>query len=125
MIPEKIRTRSGIVKFSIIAFCVSEGLGFLSLGMLGGFTYYLISPIFPFTFPDESTFHGDWVWPTVIFISILWPFGLGFAAIAYNYFSKRQFSKFALIAIYSFVVWFWILFLWYFFLRILSIGGPL
>ena len=62
------------IKFSLIAFFITAILGLLSMGALGGLLYYPVSFLFA-SYPTLNDWSGDWVWPSVIMVGMLWSFG--------------------------------------------------
>ena len=99
------------IKFSLIAFFVTAILGLLSMGALGGILYYPVSFLFA-PYPNINDWHGDWVWPTLIMVGMLWSFGFVFAAVAWYYLNKISDSKVLLISVYVAILWLWAALLW-------------
>ncbi|MCM4172183.1 hypothetical protein DHD32_11875 [Arenibacter sp. TNZ] len=99
------------IKFSLIAFFVTAILGLLSMGALGGLLYFPVSFLFA-SFPTINDWHGDWVWPTLIMVGMLWSFSFVFAAVAWYFLNKISNSKVLLIATYVAILWLWAALLW-------------
>jgi len=83
------------------------------MGLLGYGLYYIVSPILNLKFPSMETWHGDWVWPVLFYVSILWPFGFLIAGWAHLSFIKFGWSKIVLYTIYICILLLWDLFLWF------------
>lgn len=98
-------------KFSTVAFFVTAALGLLSMGALGGGLYYLVSFLFN-DYPDINDWRGDWVWPTMISVGMLWSLGFVFGGITWYFLSKKIKSIVILRISYLLVLWLWIAFLW-------------
>ena len=107
---------SGNIRFSVIAFFVCGVLGFLSMGALGALLYYPVSILLK-KFPHLSSWHGDWVWPSIIMVGILWSLGFLIGALVWHYVSKITASKVVLYGVYVFVLWLWAALLWYYALQ--------
>lgn len=66
--------RAGAMKRSIVAFVLALGLGFLSMGALGMLLWYPVMPVLAPLHGDPNDWHGDWVWPTIIAVGMVWSF---------------------------------------------------
>lgn len=99
------------IKFSLIAFFITAILGLVSMGALGGLLYYPVSFLFG-SYPTLNDWSGDWVWPSVIMVGMLWSFGFVFGAVAWYYIQKITQSKVMLIAAYLLILWLWAALLW-------------
>ncbi|EQA71064.1 hypothetical protein [Leptospira noguchii] len=97
---------SNNVKINFVIFVILAFLGFFSLGAIGFGLYYLIFPIAGFFFPHPDSLHGDWVAPSAILVSILWPLGFIFASILFNFLKKRNWPKDILYFLYIPILWF-------------------
>jgi hypothetical protein len=104
---------SGNAKFSIIAFVVTAVLGLLSMGALGAILYYPVSFLLK-KLPPMNHWHGDWVWPAMIAVGMLWSLGFIFGGAAWYYLAKITSSKLILYAAYIFILWIWAAILWYY-----------
>jgi hypothetical protein len=111
------------MKFSIICFAVTLVLGLLSMGLLGQILYYPISPILNLKFPPINAWHGDWVWPASIYISILWPFGFLIGGWISSPLAKPGWPKIVLYSTYICILLIWDLFLWFMILNLLPKNG--
>lgn len=100
-------------RFSIITFFIMDVLGFFSMGLLGAVLYFPVAFLMPITIDDLP---GDSVWPTVILIGLLWPFGFLVAAWLWERLSDKITSKAALRMSYTAVLWIWAAALWYMFM---------
>jgi hypothetical protein len=106
------KSLSGNAKFSIIAFCSTACLGLLSMGLLGALLYFPVSFLFK-DVPPFDAWHGDWVWPAIIGVGIIWSFGFILGGFSYHYSTKMGASKVVSSSIYALVLWLWAAFLWY------------
>ena len=104
---------SSIMKFSITCFAITLLAGLLSMGLLGQGLYYLISPILDLKFPPMKSWHGDWIWPVVLYVSILWPFGFLIGGWTYLSLIKFGWPKITLYGIYICILLIWDSFLWF------------
>ena len=102
---------SSIMKFSIICFAITLVVGLLSMGLLGQGLYYLISPILNLKFPPMKSWHGDWIWPVVIYVSLLWPFSFLIGGGSYLLLIKFGWGKIVLNSLYICILLIWDLFL--------------
>jgi len=79
-------------KFSIIACIITFALGILSMGLLGTALYYSVSFLFS-SYPTLNDWNGDWVWPSMIGVGMIWSLGFIFAGITWHYLKKLISSK--------------------------------
>ncbi|MFK7926038.1 MAG: hypothetical protein AB8H47_29085 [Bacteroidia bacterium] len=103
-------------KFSAIAFVVTLGLGLISMGALGALLYYPVSFLFR-SYPAFDDWHGDWVWPTMIGVGMLWSLGFVFGGISWHYLDKLVPSVMLLRIIYGLILWLWAALIWYIMIR--------
>ncbi len=94
-------------------FIVSLVLGLLSMGLLGQLIYWCVSPVLRLRFPPMASWTGDWVWPALIYISVLWPFGFLLAGWVNRYVKGLGWPRAAVCGIYVGILLFWGLFLWF------------
>jgi len=106
------KSLSYTTKFSIIAFMITAALGFGSMGFLGLGLYYPVAFLFS-SYRDIDNWHGDWIWPTIIIVGMLWSLGFIIAGVAWHYLIKKIGSLLVLRVIYILVLWLWAAFLWY------------
>lgn len=106
------KTWSFNIRFSLIAFFVTAVLGLLSMGALGGLLYFPVSFLFT-SYPTLNDWSGDWVWPTVIMVGMLWSFGFVFGGAAWHYLNKRTNSIVLLTLAYLVILWCWAAILWF------------
>ena len=111
------KSLSYTTRFSIVAGVGLFALGFLSMGLTGAVLYYTVFMVLG-SFPPMDDWHGDWVWPAMILVSILFPLGFIFGGLAWHYLKAKISSKIVLRIIYILILWLWTAFLWYFTLRI-------
>jgi hypothetical protein len=97
---------------SVVAFAVTLALGLLSMGLLGAGLYYAVRFALPPSLPHIDSIGGDWVWPAVIMIGMLWSIsfliagGLNYRLIAGGI--KTGLRR----VIYVVVLWLWAFLLW-------------
>ncbi|OVE76485.1 hypothetical protein BVX98_05765 [bacterium F11] len=101
------------IKGSFVAFGVSLGLGFLSMGILGYLLAYVSSPILCLRYPAVSKWHGDWVWPAMILVGMAWSFGFLIAGFLNYYLLKLQTHFVLRWIVYLAVLWLWALIIWF------------
>jgi len=89
------------------------------MGLLGQSLYYLISPILYLKFPPMNSWNGDWVWPALIYMSVLWPFGFLIGGKAHLRLIKFGWPKIVLYGIYICILLIWDLLLWFTILNLL------
>jgi hypothetical protein len=107
------------MKFSIVCFIVALVLGLVSMGLLGQLLYYLVAPILRLRFPALKSWTGDWVWPAMIYISVLWPFGFLIAGWANLYMVNFAWPKIVTWGAYAGILLLWDLLLWFLILTLL------
>ncbi len=107
------------MRFSIICFAVSLALGLLSMGLLGQILYYIVSPVLNLIFPPMKLWTGDWVWPALIYASVLWPFGFFISGYSHLLLTKLGWAKIALYGVYVWILVMWDLLLWVLMLELL------
>lgn len=106
------KSLSYTTRFSTIAFIVTGGLGLFSMGALGAALYYPVSFLFK-AYPTFNDWHGDWVWPTLIMVGMLWSLGFIFGGIMWHYLQKVITSSIALKIVYGIILWVWAAILWF------------
>ncbi|WP_061218762.1 hypothetical protein [Leptospira weilii] len=104
-------------KFSVIICLILSILGFFSIGTMGLGLYYLIFPVSKSLFPHPDSLSGDWVWPTTILVSILWPLGFIFGAILFHILGEKGWPNIILYFLYIPILWLWAALLWLYFLN--------
>jgi len=103
---------SYVTRFSAIATVATAILGFISMGMLGGLLYYPVSFALK-PFPHLNDLKGDWVWPAVIMIGMLWSLGFVWGGLSWHLLEGLINSTTVLKVIYAVILWSWALLLWY------------
>lgn len=101
------------MKFSVICFISVLALGLISMGALGGGIYYFVFPVLELWFPPLDSWRGDWVWPAMITVGMLWSFGFLIAGKVHVHLRKIVSHKFVLYAVYILILLFWDLLLWF------------
>jgi hypothetical protein len=99
-------------RYSAIAFLVTAVLGLLSMGLLGMALYYAVAFALPASYPNIDEARGDWVWPTVISVGMLWSVAFLLAG-AMNWALKKV-GCVSIVRgfVYALCLWSWALLLW-------------
>ena len=105
-------------KWSVLACVVSLVLGFVSIGLLGAMLYYPVAPVLLLRFPPPDAWRGDWVWPAVLEVSFLWPFGFLIAGEMDRRLARRQTPVIRRRISYGGILWLWVLAVWFFVLSL-------
>lgn len=112
----KLWPSSSVMRFSVIAFIVCLILSILSMGFLGVGLFYVASGAIGLFFSDipnnMNTWRGDWVWPAMIAIPMLWSFGFLIAGKAFLYFQQLDWTNLTLRTSYIVILLFLNLLLW-------------
>ena len=101
------------MKWSFVAFVATAVLGLVGMGLLGFALYYPVAPVLALRFPPHATWHGDWVWPTVIVVGMAWSLGFIFAGALNLALEARDASQWLRTLAYITVLWLWALLLWW------------
>jgi hypothetical protein len=100
------------LKWSFIAFVGTAVLGLVSMGALGIGLYYAAAPLLSFRYAPMNSWRGDWVWPTVIVVGMLWSVAF-LAAGELNLYLHRVGTTNALrVLAYLLVLYLWNLVIW-------------
>jgi hypothetical protein len=97
---------------SAIAFVVTLALGLLSMGLLGAALYYAVLLALPRSFPHIDSIGGDWVWPAVILVGMLWSVAFLIAGWLNKRLMVRGMGNGLRRTIYVIVLWLWAYALW-------------
>jgi hypothetical protein len=97
---------------SAIAFVVTLALGLLSMGLLGAALYYAVLLALPRSFPHIDSIGGDWVWPAVILVGMLWSVAFLIAGWLHSRLIARGMATGSRRTIYVIVLWLWAYALW-------------
>ena len=112
----KLFPKTKVMRFSLIAFIAVIVLAFLSMGLLGGGLYFVASPLLALLLPnaplDINAWHGDWVWPAMISMPLLWAVSFLIAGAAYLYFEKLDWTKLTLKTSYVVILLLWNIAIW-------------
>ena len=112
----KLFPKTKVMRFSLIAFILVFICSFLSMGLLGGGLFYVASPALALLLPnaplDINAWHGDWVWPALLSMPMLWSFSFLFAGATYLYFEKLDWTKLTLKTSYVVILLLWNLLIW-------------
>ncbi len=114
---ERWKALSYTTRFSIVAASIMFALGFLGMGITGALLYYTVFFVLG-SFPPFDAWHGDWVWPAMILVSLLFPFGFIFGGLAWHSLKTRISSKLILRLVYATILWIWTAFVWFMTLKI-------
>ncbi len=92
--------KTKVMQFSLIAFVLSILLSLFSMGFLGAGLYFIAAKPLALLFPnvpsDMNTWHGDWVWPAMISLQMLWSFSFLIAGRVYLFLQEKDWTKLTL-----------------------------
>jgi len=112
----KLLPQTKVMRFSLIAFILSIIISLLSMGFLGMGLYFIASAPLTLLFPnvpsDMKTWHGDWVWPAMISIPMVWAFGFLIAGGMYLFLQKQDWTNLTLKTSYIVILLLWNLLIW-------------
>ena len=112
----KLFPKTKVMRFSLIAFILTIILSLLSMGFLGGGLYLIAAPALALLFPNASidinTWPGDWVWPAMISMPLLWSGGFLMAGAVQLYLEKLNWTNLTLKTSYVFILLLWNLLIW-------------
>lgn len=112
----KLLPQTKVMRFSLIAFILSIIISLLSMGFLGIGLYYIAAAPLALLFPnipsDMNTWHGDWVWPAMIGIPMLWSCGFLIAGGVYLFLQKQDWTNLTLKTSYIVILLLWNLLIW-------------
>lgn len=112
----KFWPKTKVMRFSVIAFIISLVLSVLSMGFLGIGLYFIAAAPLALLFPslpnNMDTWHGDWVWPAMIGMPLLWSFGFLIAGWIYLYLEKLDWTELTKKTSYIVVLLLWNIFTW-------------
>ncbi len=100
------------IKYSALATLAAAALGLLGMGVMGLGLYYATSFAMPSTYPNLNTAKGDWIWPALIVIGILWSIAFLAAGGLNRYLASKGLQVGWRRIIYAEVLWLWALVLW-------------
>lgn len=101
------------IRRSVIAFVVGVFGGLLTLGATGAVLYYAVALFIPVDHPPLDDWRGDWVWPTMIAVSVAWPLGFVFAGALNHWQAARARPTWLRVVSYLAVLWLWAYLLWW------------
>lgn len=107
------------MKRSVIAFVVALAFGFLGMGVLGALLYWCASPILVPLYGDLQQWHGDWVWPAMLWAGMIWPFAFLAAGLLDSRLKVARLSAFVRRSAYLGVLWVSAVLAW-----VLVLSGP-
>lgn len=102
------------IKYSFIAFLVCLFLSILSMGAIGLALLYLVIFMLPISMSEVDQISGDWFWPAIIMVSLMWSFGFLIAGNLNLFLESKQLSTIYRRTTYLVVLWCWAYLLWYF-----------
>lgn len=112
-----------VMRFSMIACILCLVLSLLSMGLLGGALFLIAAPMLELFFPQMSTdlnkISGDWVWPTMIGMPLLWSFGWLIAGRAYLHVDALDWTNLTKKTGYVVILLVWNLLIWLFLLSMI------
>ncbi len=99
--------------FSTKCFIISLFLGVSSMGLQGQLICWLVSPVLKLRFPPMKSWTGDWVWPALIYVSVLWPFGFLLAGWVNRHMNEFDWPRAVVCGAYLGILLLWGWFLWF------------
>lgn len=93
------------IKGSIFGFLAAIGLAFLTLGYSSLVLYAVASPVLGLIYPPMADWHGPWVWPVLVGVTILWAPGFLMAGILDHRLAASGWSSRRRSWIYLAVLW--------------------
>jgi len=113
-----------VMQFSSIAFIVSIVLSLLSMGLLGAALFFIAAPMLDLFFSqmshDLNTISGDWVWPAMIAMPLLWSIAWLIAGRSYLYLDKLDWTNLTKKTAYIVILLIWNLLIWIFLLSMIK-----
>jgi len=113
-----------VMQFSSIAFIVSIVLSLLSMGLLGAALFFIAAPMLDLFFSqmshDLNTISGDWVWPAMIAMPLLWSVAWLIAGRSYLYLDKLDWTNLTKKTAYIVILLIWNLLIWIFLLSMIK-----
>lgn len=100
------------IRKSILGFVLAFGLTFVSMGFLSFGLYAVVSPVLGLFYPPLDSWTGDWVWPVLVGVGLLWSFTFLPAGILDRTLEGRGWSKTVRRAVYAGVLWLSALAIW-------------
>jgi len=113
-----------VMQFSSIAFILSIVLSLLSMGLLGAALFFIAAPMLDLFFSqmshDLNTISGDWVWPAMIAMPLLWSIAWLIAGRSYLYLDKLDWTNLTKKTAYIVILLIWNLLIWIFLLSMIK-----
>lgn len=100
------------IKYSALAALAAAALGLLGMGVMGLGLYYATSFAMPSTYPNLDTAHGDWIWPALIVIGMVWSAAFLVAGWLNRNLASKGLQMWWRRIIYAAVLWLWAFVLW-------------
>ena len=113
----KLWPNTKVMRFSLIAFILSILLSLFSMGFLGAGLYFIaakpLALLFPNVSSDMNTWRGDWVWPAMISLPMLWSLSFLIAGRVYLFLQKQDWTNLTLKTSYIVILLLWNLLIWF------------
>lgn len=109
------------MKASLASFVLALAASFLSLGTSGLVLYFVASPVIERFYPPLSQWHGPWVWPVLVGVTILWAPSFLVAGATNQHLTKRNWPAGRRRLAYAAVVWIGAVLAW---LAVLQLNFP-
>ncbi len=97
---------------SVIAFVVTAILGLVGMGVVAVLLYYAVAPALPSRYPTLEQWSGDWVWPAMLLVGMLWSMGFLFAGLLNQALIRSGRPLWQRRPVYTLVLWLWAWLLW-------------
>ncbi len=97
---------------SVIAFVVTAVLGLVGMGVVAVLLYYPVAPALPSRYPTLEQWSGDWVWPVMLMVGMLWSLGFLFAGVLNQALIRSGRPLWQRRLAYLLVLWLWAWLLW-------------
>ena len=114
---------SKVMRFSLLGFILCIVLSLLSMGLLGTALFFVAAPTLEIFFPqmssDLNTISGNWVWPTMIGMPLLWSVGWLMAGRAYLHVDALDWTNMTKKTGYVVILLIWNLLVWLFLLSMI------
>lgn len=93
------------LKGSLFAWAGFTALGVLSMGALGAGVYASVQPVLGRFYGGVGQWSGDWVWPTLIGIGLVWPLAFPLAGALRWWLARLDMPTAVGVAAYVVVLW--------------------
>jgi hypothetical protein len=109
------------MKGSLAGVVLALAASFLSFGTSGLVLYFVASPVIERFYPPLSQWHGPWVWPVLVGVTILWAPSFLVAGATNQHLTKRNWPAGRRRLAYAAVLWIGAVLAW---LAVLQLNFP-